>query len=192
MDRMKLLSVALGGLLLAACGGSDAAKTSAVSGGTTPTSVATSTAAAPSPSPSATVPATTTAAATAQPSATPVPSPTAEPTRPAPPAVNTPVPLPATPVPPAPTATPVPQGAPASVTVSAEAIVFSPATVTIRAGGSVTWVWASKTYHTVTGQGFASDTTNTGPYSRAFPSPGTYAYSCEVHPDTMRGTVSVQ
>lgn len=76
--------------------------------------------------------------------------------------------------------------------MSLEAIVFSPAAVTIRAGGSVTWVWANRTYHNVSGQGFSSETMNTGPFSHTFASPGTYAYSCEVHPETMRGTVIVQ
>lgn len=187
MDRMKLLVLAFGGLFIAACGGSDAAETSTVSGAATPTSAATLTAAS-SPSPAATAP----ASATAQPSSTPVTSPTTEPTKPVPTAANTQAAQPATPAPVQPTATPVPQGAPASVTVSAEAIVFSPATVTIRAGGKVTWVWANKTYHNVSGPGFASEVSNTGPFSTAFANPGTYAYACEIHPDTMRGTVIVQ
>lgn len=77
--------------------------------------------------------------------------------------------------------------------MSAEALTFGPAVVTIRAGGAVTWVWGARQFHNVTIDGFApSATTDTGPFSQTFGSPGTYGYRCDIHPATMTGTVVVQ
>jgi plastocyanin len=73
-------------------------------------------------------------------------------------------------------------------------VSFSPATVRIKAGQTVTWSNPSKLTHTVTGSGF--DSGNVGPggsWSRKFTKAGTYTYVCTPHAAAgMRGTVIVQ
>lgn len=70
---------------------------------------------------------------------------------------------------------------------------FSPAEVTITAGASVTWTVNGGT-HTVSGS-FAS---SPGPlragqtHTATFATAGTFAYRCEIHPDSMKGTVVVR
>ena len=81
--------------------------------------------------------------------------------------------------------------------VSAHTLSFSPRSVTIAAGGTVTWTWddsADSLLHNVTGDGFTSgDPTPKGRYSFTFATPGTYTYFCVVHQSSgMRGTVTVQ
>ena len=57
----------------------------------------------------------------------------------------------------------------------------------------VTWAWAVKQFHNIAVDGFGpSETTNTGPFSLSFGTPGAYSYHCEIHPATMKGTVIVQ
>ncbi len=72
---------------------------------------------------------------------------------------------------------------------------FTPQTVTIPAGGSVTWVNNDTVPHTATGQDPAvlqSGTIEPGSdFTQVFDTPGTYEYFCEFHPD-MTGTVIVQ
>ena len=79
-----------------------------------------------------------------------------------------------------------------SVTISGYA--FHPATATVRAGSTVTWTQKDTDVHTVhfggTG-GFTSPVLQKGlTFSHTFKSPGTYAYSCSIHP-YMHGTVLV-
>jgi plastocyanin len=73
---------------------------------------------------------------------------------------------------------------------------------TIRAGGTVNWVWVSGTHSTTSGtcpgggcnadgnwdSGIASGTT----FQKTFSSPGTFPYFCRVHGGMMTGTVVVQ
>lgn len=70
---------------------------------------------------------------------------------------------------------------------------FSPATVFVTVGGTVTWTFA--TLHNVTfdGAGAPANVPNTGAgsVSRTFPTAGTYAYQCTLHPG-MSGSVRVQ
>lgn len=71
---------------------------------------------------------------------------------------------------------------------------FSPATVFITAGGTVTWTFA--TLHNVTFDGSAPTggnigNTGTGSVQRTFPTAGTYSYQCTLHPG-MSGSVRVQ
>ena len=89
----------------------------------------------------------------------------------------------------------------ASVTVGAGgALAFTPQTVTITAGGTVTWNWASDNtmLHNVTSgdtpaRFAASPTQMSGSYQVTLTMPGTYAYYCTVHGRTvMNGTVIVQ
>ncbi|SOE06582.1 Plastocyanin [Streptomyces sp. Ag109_G2-15] len=86
----------------------------------------------------------------------------------------------------------------APVTGNAVAIknfAFSPATLKVKAGTTVTWTNQDTDAHTVTSAGsggplhsaaLATDAT----YSYTFTKPGTYAYLCTIHP-FMTATVEV-
>lgn len=71
---------------------------------------------------------------------------------------------------------------------------FSPATITVKVGTTVTWTNTDSVHHTVTadnGQGPQSDLFGKGEsYSYTFTKAGTYTYHCEPHP-YMHGTVIV-
>jgi plastocyanin len=136
-------------------------------------------------------------ATAAAPTSTPKPAseavtPIAQQTNPTP-AGNTP-PAPATPTPTPPPAA----GNPASASVGVSGVrsyFWSPANVAIAPGGSVTWSWSGDVFHDVVveGLGYSSgDPVKAGSYTLTFPSSGTYAVSCSIHPDTMRGTVKVE
>jgi plastocyanin len=88
----------------------------------------------------------------------------------------------------------------ASVTVGAgNTLTFTPGTVDIAAGGSVTWTWASENTlaHNVTSGDTppafaASPTVTSGTYSVTFANAGTFFYYCTVHGrNVMFGTVNV-
>jgi plastocyanin len=82
----------------------------------------------------------------------------------------------------------------ADQTVSIEGFAFSPATVTVQVGDSVTWTNADATAHTATAGDGSFDTESIGPGESstiAFDTAGTYAYVCSIHP-TMSGTVVVE
>ncbi len=92
---------------------------------------------------------------------------------------------------------------PVQVTVQVTNNVFTPSSVTIAAGGTVTWDWpASATNpHNVSPDGTEptrSGNPVTGPntYQYTFNTPGVYQYFCEVHGAAggigMSGTVTVQ
>jgi plastocyanin len=90
--------------------------------------------------------------------------------------------------------TPPPE-APATAAVSVMDDVFSPASVTIRTGGTVTWTWRSSNLHTVTSNTGAFDSgtpQSSGTFSHTFATAGSYPYHCEVHGLSMSGTVTVQ
>jgi plastocyanin len=70
---------------------------------------------------------------------------------------------------------------------------FSPATITIHVGDTITWTNVGKQPHTATADNHSFDTgvLRTGQSaSHTFTTPGTYTYYCIVHP-FMRGTVVV-
>jgi plastocyanin len=70
---------------------------------------------------------------------------------------------------------------------------YAPATVTIQAGGKVTWLNQDSTDHTATlddGSFSSGDLAQGKLRSQSFKQPGTYAYHCEIHPE-MKGTVEV-
>ena len=70
---------------------------------------------------------------------------------------------------------------------------FGPGTVTIAAGGNVTWRNSDDRAHTATGQSAAFDTGSIAPgraVTKRFPAAGTFAYLCAFHPD-MQGAVRV-
>jgi plastocyanin len=83
-------------------------------------------------------------------------------------------------------ATQSPTGAPvATSTVAITNFAFSPATVTVKAGTTVTWTNKDEEAHTVTAQdkSFASPPLDAGQtYTHTFTAPGTYAYLCTIHP----------
>jgi plastocyanin len=95
-----------------------------------------------------------------------------------------------------PTTPPVPPTTPSTATVTTVNVSFSPATVTIAAGGSVTWQISGAT-HNVTFAGAAPtggnvpDTDSGGSASRTFATAGSYDYRCTRH-DGMTGRVVVQ
>jgi plastocyanin len=97
-------------------------------------------------------------------------------------------------------------GTPNQVTI--KLIAYRPAALTVSAGTTVTWKQTDPGFHTITSgtvaQGssgvtpqpngkFASGQVATGKtFSHAFSAPGTYPYFCEIHPATMRGTITVR
>ena len=71
---------------------------------------------------------------------------------------------------------------------------FSPQSVTVAVGDTVTWSNADVRSHTVTANGGAFDTGTIGgntSKSLTFSTAGTFAYHCRIHP-SMTGTVVVQ
>ncbi|MBI2846707.1 MAG: cupredoxin family copper-binding protein [Chloroflexi bacterium] len=88
---------------------------------------------------------------------------------------------------PSPTPTP-PAGA---IEVTIQSFAFSPATLTIKKGTTVTWTNKDSVPHTVKGWGTESSSMGAGQsYSYKFDSAGTYDYICGVHP-YMKATVVV-
>lgn len=77
-------------------------------------------------------------------------------------------------------------------------MAFSPASITVPVGTTVTWTNQDGVAHTVTGDGsnvpsgFGSGNLSNGQsYSFTFATAGTYTYHCSIHPQ-MTGTVVVQ
>jgi plastocyanin len=73
-------------------------------------------------------------------------------------------------------------------------LAFDPATVTIRAGESVTWTNQDSMNHTVVadqGEFKSGELANGATFSFTFDKAGTYPYHCSIHP-SMTGTVVVQ
>ncbi|HYV14748.1 MAG TPA: cupredoxin family copper-binding protein [Conexibacter sp.] len=146
-------------------------------------------------------PVTTTAAA---PPTAPAPPPTAATTAaPPPPVATTPVAPPAAGAASATTAVPRVRPhrahagrrpvahAAASGAVTIRDFSFGPATITIDAGETVTWINDGPTDHTATGSGFDTGTLKQGQSaSHTFATAGTFSYHCTLHP-FMKGTVTV-
>jgi len=71
---------------------------------------------------------------------------------------------------------------------------FSPASIQVSAGATVTWTWAQgSSLHNVT---FPSGTSSANlgastTFTRTFTTAGTFTYQCTIHPG-MTGTVKVQ
>ena len=118
------------------------------------------------------------------------------PTTPAPPAPTTPTAPPGPTTPPAPPP-PTPPTAPLSATVTTPDRSFSPSSVTIAVGGTVTWVMTGHDHDvTFTGPqppgGNIPETEEDESASRTFTTPGTYTYQCSEHADDgMSGTIVV-
>lgn len=85
-------------------------------------------------------------------------------------------------------------GAPAGPRIEIKEHKYSPATLTVQVGTTVTWVNHDDDVHTVTSsaQAFTSrgiDTDET--FTFKFTKPGTYAYFCSLHP-LMTATIVVK
>jgi plastocyanin len=82
---------------------------------------------------------------------------------------------------------------PVTAAVSVGDGLFAPSTVTVAAGGSVTWRNGDDRDHTATARGASFDTGSIAPgatSTKRFSAAGTFAYLCAIHPD-MQGTVRV-
>jgi plastocyanin len=82
----------------------------------------------------------------------------------------------------------------AAINISAKDFMFSPATITVKAGSTVTWTNLDDEPHTVFSdaglfRSSALDTKDT--FSYKFDKPGTYHYLCTIHP-RMMGTIVVE
>jgi amicyanin len=80
-----------------------------------------------------------------------------------------------------------------SASVAITQMRFAAPTVTIKAGGTVTWTNQDGMPHTVTANdgSFGSERLGQGGvFSQTFDDPGSYGYYCTLHP-SMRGTVVV-
>jgi plastocyanin len=90
---------------------------------------------------------------------------------------------------------PLPSGM--SNVIAIKDFVFSPSTLTIKAGSTVSWVNQGSAPHTVNSDKsspvqFASkELQSGGSYSFTFSKPGTYPFHCSIHP-SMVGTIIVE
>lgn len=78
--------------------------------------------------------------------------------------------------------------------VSVSNNAFTPVTLSVPVGTTVTWTWANGSVsHNVTfDDGTKSATQSSGTYSRTFTTAGTYPYHCTIHGTPMSGTITVQ
>ena len=83
-----------------------------------------------------------------------------------------------------------------SASVSVGEFFFAPPSITIQAGGTVTWSNDGESAHTVTANSGSFDSGNLDPgqsFSHTFSQPGTFAYFCQYHESLgQKGTVTVQ
>ena len=69
---------------------------------------------------------------------------------------------------------------------------FEPAAIEVDAGATVTWTNHDEFTHNVAFDGDAPLAMKPGEsVTRAFPTAGTFAYMCSLHPREMRGSVAV-
>lgn len=78
-------------------------------------------------------------------------------------------------------------------TVTLSHLRYHPATLSIKRGDSVRWLWEDKgEEHNVTGKGFKSKTMTNGSFSVRFTKSGTFNYHCTIHvKEGMRGSIVV-
>lgn len=75
--------------------------------------------------------------------------------------------------------------------VAIAGFAFDPPAIEVPAGTEITWTNDDPAEHTVTGDGFDSDTLAAGDrFSHQFSQPGTYRYRCAIHPE-MTAQVTV-
>jgi plastocyanin len=76
-------------------------------------------------------------------------------------------------------------------TVVIQDLAYTPQTLTVAAGTTVTWVWRDGAIaHDVKGPGFKSQVMAEGSFRHRFTQPGTYDYLCTLHPN-MTGVIEV-
>jgi plastocyanin len=78
--------------------------------------------------------------------------------------------------------------------VTITAVTYSPNSLTVSQGSTVTWTNSDVGPHTVTSDGGLFNSGSIAPggkYSYTFPSTGTFPYHCTIHPN-MVGTIVVQ
>jgi plastocyanin len=81
----------------------------------------------------------------------------------------------------------------AATAVTIMNFAFSPASISVPVGSTVTWTNQDSTAHTVTADDGSFDSGSLAPgatFSQAFDTPGTFAYHCNIH-SSMHGTVTV-
>ncbi len=78
----------------------------------------------------------------------------------------------------------------AAATVVLKDLKFAPATVTIKLGEEIEWIWQDALPHNVVSETFKSETKTGGSFKYTFRTAGDFAYTCTVHPG-MDGTVKV-
>jgi plastocyanin len=72
---------------------------------------------------------------------------------------------------------------------------FTPASLTVPVGTTVTWTWGGSNPHTVTASdgSFESEQQNAGTFEQTFDTAGTFDYFCAVHGESvMSGTIVVE
>lgn len=77
--------------------------------------------------------------------------------------------------------------------VTVENTAFSPSSLSVKAGDSVTWTFKDSFTHTVTADDKSFDSggkTDGDTFEHTFPTAGTFTYKCTIH-TTMTGTVTV-
>jgi len=85
----------------------------------------------------------------------------------------------------------LPRADAASHSVDISNFTFTPGSITIAPGDSVTWTNNDGTTHTVTGTGWASgNLANGATYTHQFNTTGDFDYKCSIH-QTMTGVVHV-
>jgi plastocyanin len=95
---------------------------------------------------------------------------------------------------PSPTATPTATPGPTTAQISIINLSFQPATITIRAGDSVTWTNNDSTTHTSASDSGVWDSGFLNPgqsFTRQFTTAGTFPFHCNIH-TFMHGTIIVQ
>jgi plastocyanin len=93
---------------------------------------------------------------------------------------------------PEPAPAPAPAPAPTNAAVEIHDFAFSPKTIAVPVGTTVTWTNKDGTEHNVTGAGLKSASFGAdGTYSYTFAKAGTFMYACSLHPQ-MKGTVTVR
>jgi plastocyanin len=88
--------------------------------------------------------------------------------------------------------TPESSGPAAAVTIDLGPTTFDPADATVAVGDTVSWKWGGGVPHDVEGEGFKSKMQKEGSFSHTFGEAGTFEYRCNVHPTTMKGTITVK
>lgn len=82
----------------------------------------------------------------------------------------------------------------AAAAIAIKDFAFSPPSIEISAGTTVTWTNQDSTAHTVDGDQSEFESGNLEPgqsYSETFDRPGSYTYHCDIHPD-MKATIVVK